>query len=91
MLRECMSDSLSLCVFCSSGAKRRATVPLFKAVGLSSSHHPPLRLCLNVYHRGPKVAQLRSVFHVWIAKEECHPEADVHEANMMVWIAKVET
>lgn len=80
--------SLSLCVFCSSGAKRRATVPLFKAVCLSLSCHPPPRMCLN--HRGPKVAQLRSVLHVQIVKEEPHPEADVQEANAMVWIAKVE-
>lgn len=84
-----MSDSLSWWVLCPSGAKRRATVPPFKAVCLSLSRHPPRRLCLNVYLRGPKVAQLRSVLRVWI-EEECHPESDVHEANMMVWIAKVE-
>lgn len=71
-LRECMSDSLSLCMFCSAGAKRRATVPLFKAVCLSSSHHPPPLSCLSVYHPGPKVASLRSVLHVRIVTEEYH-------------------
>lgn len=73
-LRECMSDSLSLCMFRSAGAKRRATVPLFKAVCLSSSHHPPPHLCLSVYHPGPKVASLRSVLLVRYSQRGKSPE-----------------